>query len=152
MAKIVALCGKLCAGKTTLAQKLRNELPAVILNSDELTLALPFDHDATYPAVKEFLWRKAVEIARAGTNVVLDFGFWSRADRDEITAMAQAAGVSLQWQYVSVTDEEWRRNIASRNEKVLSGEDKSYFADEGLIRKCLELFEEPLPGELNDIP
>ena len=151
MAKIVALCGKLCAGKSTLARKLRDELPAVILNSDELTLALPFDHDATYPAVKEFLWRKAVEIVRAGADVVLDFGFWSRADREEITAMAVAAGISLQWRYVSVTDEEWRRNIASRNEKVLSGEERGYFIDEGLMKKCLGLFEEPLPGELKDI-
>ena len=148
MAKVVALCGKLCAGKSTLARRLRDELPAVVLNSDELTLALPFDHDATYPVVRPYLWNKAVEIVRAGANVVLDFGFWSRADRDEAKAFFAAAGVVLEWRYVSVTDEEWRRNIAARNEKVRSGEENSYFVDEGLAAKCLRLFEEPAPGEL----
>ena len=147
MAKIVALCGKLCAGKSTLARKLRDELNAVILNSDELTLALPFDHDETYPVIKPYLWRKATEIVRAGANVVLDFGFWSRADRDEAKAFFAEAGVELEWRYVSVTDEEWKRNIAARNEKVRSGKENSYFVDEGLAQKCLKLFEEPQADE-----
>ena len=148
MAKIVALCGKLCAGKSTLARKLKDELNAVILNSDELTLALPFNHDDTYPVIKPYLWRKAAEIVRAGANVVLDFGFWSRADRDEAKAYFAQAGIELEWHYVSVTDEEWRRNISSRNEQVLCGETEAYFVNEGLARKCIELFEEPYPGEL----
>ena len=151
MAKIVALCGKICAGKSTLARKLRDELNAVVLNSDELTLALPFDHDETYPVIRPYLWRKAAEIARAGANVVLDFGFWTRADRDEARAFFSEAGIELQWHYVSVTDEEWRRNIAARNEKVRLGEESSYFVDEGLMRKCLDLFEEPQPDELHSI-
>ena len=151
MAKVIALCGKICAGKSTLAQKLRDELNAVILNSDELTLALPFDHDETYPIIRPYLWRKAVEVARAGANVVLDFGFWTRADRDEAKAFFAEAGVGLEWKYVSVTDEEWRRNIAARNEKVRSGEESSYFVDEGLMQKCLKLFEEPKEEELNNI-
>ena len=148
MAKIIALCGKLCAGKSTYAQRLRDELPAVVLNSDELTLALPFNHDETYPVVKDYLFRKAVEIVRAGADVVLDFGFWSRADREHAKAFFAEAGVKLEWRCISVTDAEWPRNIASRNEKVLAGEENSYFVDEGLMKKCLGLFEEPEPGEL----
>ena len=148
MAKVVALCGKLCAGKSTLARKLRDELTAVILNSDELTLALPFDHDATYPVVKPYLMQKAVEIVRAGANVVLDFGFWSRADREDAKAFFAAAGIELEWRYVAVTDEGWRRNLALRNAAVLRGEINAYYVDEGLAQKCLRLFEEPFPGEL----
>lgn len=149
MAKVIALCGKICAGKSTLARRLRDELPAVILNTDELTLAFPFDHDETYPVIKRYVMDKAVQIARAGANVVLDFGFWSRADRNEAKAFFAEAGVELEWRYVSVTDEEWRRNIAARNERVLSGEENSYFVDEGLAEKCLRLFDEPEPTELN---
>lgn len=149
MAKVIALCGKICAGKSTLARKLRDELPAVVLNSDELTLSIPFEHDIVYPIVKDYMMRKAVEIVRSGANVVMDFGFWSRADRDHAKAFFSGAGVELEWRYVSVTDEEWNRNIAARNEKVRSGEETSYFVDEGLAEKCLMLFEEPLPGELN---
>ena len=147
MAKIIALCGKICAGKSTLARKLRDELNAVILNSDELTLALPFDHDETSPVIRPYLRRKAVEIARAGANVILDCGFWTRADRDEVRAFFAEAGFELEWKYISVTDEEWQRNIAARNEKVLHGEENSYFVDEGLAQKCLKLFEEPQADE-----
>lgn len=149
MAKVIALCGKICAGKSTLARKLRDELPAVVLNSDELTLSIPFEHDIVYPIVKDYMMRKAVEIVRAGANVVIDFGFWSRADRDHAKTFFSGAGMELEWRYVSVTDEEWNRNIAARNEKVRSGEETSYFVDEGLAEKCLRLFEEPAPGELN---
>ena len=149
MAGVIALCGMICAGKSTLARKLGEELPAVILNSDELTLAIPFEHNVVYPIVRDYLMCKAVEIVRAGANVVMDFGFWSRADRDHAKAFFAGAGVSLEWRYVSVTDGEWNRNIASRNEKVRKGEENSYFVDEGLAQKCLSLFEEPLPGELN---
>lgn len=148
MAKVVALCGKICAGKTTLARQLRDELPAAVLNSDELTLAIPFEHDVLYPIIKEYLLNKAVEIVRAGANVVLDFGFWSRADREDAKAFFANAKVELEWRYVSVTDEEWQRNIASRNKQVQLGETNAYYVDEGLARKCLDLFEEPLPGEL----
>lgn len=148
MAKVIALCGKICAGKSTHARKLRDELPAVVLNTDELTLAIPFEHDVVYPIVRDYLMRKAVEIVRAGADVVMDFGFWLRADRDHAKTFFAEAGVELEWRYVSVTDEEWKRNIAVRNQKVLSGEENSYFVDEGLAGKCLRLFEEPAPGEL----
>ena len=148
MAKVIALCGKICAGKTTIANRLREELSAVVLNSDELTLAIPFEHDVLYPIIKDYLLRKAAEIVRAGANVVLDFGFWSRADRREAKAFFAQACVPLEWRYISVSDEEWRRNIAARNEQVRSGKADAYFVDEGLARKCLELFEEPAPGEL----
>jgi len=149
MAKIVALCGKICAGKSTLARQLRDELNAVILNSDELTLAIPFEHDVLYPIIKVYLMDKAVQIVRAGANVVLDFGFWTRADRDAAKAFFAKTNTPLEWRYVSVTEEEWRRNIASRNEQVRRGESSAYFVDDGLAQKCLDLFEEPAPGELD---
>lgn len=149
MAKIIALCGKICSGKSTCARKLSIELTAVILNSDELTLAIPFEHNVVYPIIRDYLFRKAVEIVRAGANVVLDFGFWSRADREHVKSLCSEAGVALEWKYISVTDEEWKRNIAARNEQVRRGETTAYFVDEGLAEKCIRLFEEPAPGELD---
>ena len=148
MAKVIALCGKICSGKSTLARQLRDELPAVILNSDELTLAIPFEHDVLYPIIRDYLMLKAVQIVRAGANVVLDFGFWSRADRSTAKEFFKQADIELEWRYIAVTDDDWHRNISSRNEQVLCGEAEAYFVDEGLARKCLELFEEPEPGEL----
>ena len=40
MPEVILLCGKICSGKTTYAQRLRTEKNAVILSCDELMLTL----------------------------------------------------------------------------------------------------------------
>lgn len=149
MAEVIALCGKICSGKSHYAQRLREQMPAVILSCDELTLMLPSEHDVLLPKVHRYLMDKAVEIVRAGASVILDFGFWGRADRDEAKAFFAEKGISLKWRYIPVSDADWRRNIEARNAAVLRGEDHSYYVDEGLAQKCTRLFEAPLPGELD---
>ena len=41
MAKIIAICGKICSGKTYYAQSLKDKENAVILSCDELTWEEP---------------------------------------------------------------------------------------------------------------
>lgn len=152
MAKAIALIGKICSGKTHYARRLQSELPAVILSCDEVMLGLFGNdlgerHDAVSRDVRAYLLRKAVEIVRAGANVVLDFGFWQCAYRAEISGFFTEAGVPLEWRWLDVSDDLWRRNIAARNELVRRGEDASYYVDEGLLAKCVRLFEPPSPDE-----
>lgn len=153
MAKLIALCGKICSGKTTYARELCRQLPAVSLSPDELTLGL-FDgnlgdkHDEVSARINEYLYRKAVEIVRAGSNVVLDSGFWQRANRDAARKYFADAGVTMEWHYLEISDEVWRRNIAARNQAVVRGEVSAYYVDEGLAEKCLRLFEPPAPEEM----
>ena len=45
MPKVLIMCGKICSGKSTYAEKLKFENKAVILSVDELTLAL-FENQA----------------------------------------------------------------------------------------------------------
>jgi predicted kinase len=40
MNKVILICGKMCAGKSTYAKKIANDINAVILSVDEITLAL----------------------------------------------------------------------------------------------------------------
>ena len=40
MAKVILICGKICSGKSTYAEKLRMENKAVLLSIDEIMLAL----------------------------------------------------------------------------------------------------------------
>lgn len=44
MAKIIAICGKICCGKTYYANQIKEKEKAVILSCDELTKDL-FDND-----------------------------------------------------------------------------------------------------------
>ena len=154
MAKVIALCGKICSGKSTLARQLRDEFPAVVLSPDELTLGL-FDgnlggqHDAMGARIHVYLLNKAAEIVHAGANVVLDSGFWKRADREHTARFFADRGIVLEWRFLDVDDETWRRNIAARNESVLQGKESAYFVDEGLLQKCLSLFEAPSNDEFH---
>ena len=85
-------------GKTTLALQLARELPALRLSADDLQLALfgddmahP-DHNARHDAIEAALWPIAVQALQAGADVILDFGFWSRTERDDLRARAAALG------------------------------------------------------------
>lgn len=157
MAKVVALCGMICSGKSTYARQLRDELPAVVLSCDELTLGL-FDgnlgdrHDEMLDRIYAYLLNKAAEIVRAGANVVLDFGFWRRTFREDTRRFFREVNIPAEWHYLEVDDFTWRRNIAFRNNAVLQGTDTSYFVDEGLAEKCLLLFEAPEDGEMDVLP
>jgi predicted kinase len=86
------------SGKTTLALALARDLPALRLSADDLQLAIfgddmahP-DHNARHDAIEAALWPLALGALRAGADVILDFGFWSRAERLHLRDLAAAAG------------------------------------------------------------
>lgn len=77
MAKVIAICGKICAGKSYYANKLKEKENAVILSCDEVT-SLLFDndlgesHDKMVARIMTYLLHKAVDITKTGSNVILD--------------------------------------------------------------------------------
>jgi predicted kinase len=110
-------CGLPGAGKTALARQLAADRGAVRLTKDEWLWALgssPWDEPAREKVERE-LWRLAQEILRLGVSVVLDFGLWARAERDELRAAARGLGVGVELHFLDIgTDELWRR-IEARN-------------------------------------
>lgn len=156
MAKVIMLCGRLCSGKSTYAARLRDELGAVILSVDELMIALlgretGDKHDEYVRRAKGYLHAKAAEIALAGTDVVLDEGFWSRSERDEARKYFAAQGVECELRYLRISDEEWSRRVDKRNAEVAAGRSDAYFVDDGLRAKFISLFEEPAEGEADAV-
>lgn len=154
MAKVFLICGKICSGKTTYSQKLCREQPAVLLSCDELMCSL-FDeqlgekHDETVTKVKEYLLGKSLEIIRAGSSAVLDWGFWTRAEREFTKAFYRQNQVCLETHYVDAADEVWRKQVEKRNADCLAGFDGAYYIDEALARKADYLFEAPEPEEID---
>ncbi len=157
MARIIALCGKICSGKTFYANSIKDKENAVILSCDELTKDL-FDnnlgdkHDETAAKIQGYLKRKAAEIVKAGSSVILDWGFWSRSDRISLTEYYRSRGITCEWHYIKTDDETWNGYITRRNERVLSGEGGSdYYLDEGLMKKLMSKWEEPAEEETDII-
>lgn len=116
-ARLILTCGLPGAGKTALARQLAADRSAVRLTKDEWLWALgstPWD-EPTREKVEHELWRLAKEILSLGLSVVLDFGLWARAERDEMRFVARGLRVGVELHYLDVaTDELWRR-IEARN-------------------------------------
>ena len=155
MSKVFLICGKICSGKTWYAERLRENCPAVILSTDEVTYDLTDNrqgegYDAFAKRVNAYLKKKAVQIVQAGANVILDWGFWTKADRQEISGYLRSRGIAYEWHYMDISDEQWEKNIESRNNRIKNGASGSdFYVDEGLRNKVLSRFEVPERDEID---
>jgi predicted kinase len=121
MATAHLIHGYLGAGKTTLARKLENDLPAIRFTHDEWMARLygddpPADEfQALYRRVSEridSLWPRCLEL---GVDVVLDLNFWSRRQRDETRATALTLGANTRLYRLTCSEDEARSRVEKRN-------------------------------------
>ncbi len=148
MATLHLICGLIASGKTTYAQRLMAKNPALLLSVDEITLALdgilpPDRHDTATCRIKPLLLAKAYEALTAGLDVIFDWGFWQKEERSAMEAELRRRGTDHLWHYIDIPQERLAAQIAKRNEAVLRGECSAYFVDEGLMEKCISLFDAP---------
>lgn len=149
MAKIMLLCGRVASGKSRLAEALRVQESAVVLSCDELMLTLRAegDFDALAGRAKDYLCTLAERLVRQGVSVILDFGFWGRAERCAVSQ--RFAGLPVEWHYLDISPSAWQRNIAARNRAVAEGRQDVYPIDAGLLDKLENAFEPPSPDEIH---
>jgi predicted kinase len=140
-------CGLPGSGKTTLARRLAEERSALRLTQDDWLFALgatPWQDDVRDRVDLE-LWRLAQEVLGLGLSVVLDFGLWARAERDEMRTAARRIGVGVELHYLDVpVDELWRR-IDARNADPPWDEHPISRAH---LDSWLAVFQAPEPDEL----
>lgn len=155
MTKVIAIIGKICSGKSYYANQIKDREKAVVLSCDELTSIL-FDnnlgdkHDEMSKRIWEYLLKKSTDIIKTGTNVILDWGFWSKKDREYISQYFHSLNICCEWHYVDIDDKSWQRNIDERNQRILSGNGgNDYYLDEGLMKKLLSFWEEPSQDEVS---
>src|SRR5262249_23897388 len=105
------------SGKTTLARQLAADRPAVRLTQDEWLWALgttPWD-EPMREKLDRALWRLTQEILRLGLSVVLDFGLWARAERDEMRLVARGLAVGVELHHLEAAPDDLWRRIEARN-------------------------------------
>lgn len=154
MAKVILICGKICSGKTFYCKNLQQRYNAVLLSCDEIESqifhhSLGENHDIVAVDIQKYLHKKAIDIISVGSNVVLDWGFWTKAERESVTRYYKLNNIAYEWHYVDVSDATWEGNIASRNESVISGKSDDYYVDDGLLNKIKSLFEIPSKDEID---
>lgn len=121
MATLHLMVGLPCSGKTTLARPLERKYSALRLTPDEWQVRL-FGQDATDPEhdtrhslIEALQWEVAERALVLGIDVILDFGFWTREEREDFRSRARRLGASSEVHFVDVPSDELLRRLASRN-------------------------------------
>ena len=147
--KIILLIGKICVGKSTYAQT----LPGMLISCDQLMQTMfpggcGEHHDMLAGRARKYLLHLARQCADAGVTPVVDFGFWTPALRRE--AIDALTGYELDWRWLDVPEDEWKRRIEKRNAAIQAGtaDPSDYYVDDGLLEKVNRLFIPPTPEEL----
>ena len=154
MAKVFLICGKICSGKSTYSEKLRKEHGAVLLSVDEITLNLfgqhcGDEHDNYVERTEKYLFEKSLEILEVGVNVILDWGFWTKEERDFAKQFYKSHNIEYEFHYIDISDEVWNQRLAKRNAEVLKNETSAYYIDENIAKKFSNIFCKPEAEEID---
>ncbi|MFT3889435.1 MAG: ATP-binding protein [Arachnia sp.] len=141
------------SGKTTAARRLEAEHSALRLTVDEWHIRLfgsDVDddsdqaawllHDRRHAAIEALLQETATRVLALGVDVILDFGFWARSERDELRALARELGVGFQIHYSGASDEVMLSRIRARNAQRPVG---AFHVPEAKLKEWTEQFEPP---------
>ena len=156
MSKVILICGKICCGKTTYAQKLCKENNAVLLSIDEIMLALfgqhcGDKHDEYVERTDKYLLNKSLELIKKDINIVLDWGFWTKTERESVKVFYKSRNIECELHYIDISDEVWKSRLHKRNNAVLANETSAYYVDDNLAAKFASIFEVPGEDEIDKI-
>jgi predicted kinase len=150
MATIILVCGLPGSGKTTLATQLARDRPALRLGEDDWMVQLfasPDGHgEHQREAIKQVQWEIATQVARLGVDVVLDWGFWSRRERDDYRARAAALGIPTELRFLDVPRDELIRRLSARN---ADRPPATFAVSEAYLHRWWDAFERPGADELD---
>ena len=147
------MVGLPCAGKTTAANQIKDQYQALVLTPDIWQLALFGDdfgqpvHDERHDVIEGLLWQIAEQALKLGTSVILDFGFWSKAERDSFRQRARALGVGFRIHFMDTPLTEIKQRLQERNQA--NGKDTFRIAYTDILGWA-EHFQPPSDDELAD--
>jgi predicted kinase len=151
LATLHLMVGLPFSGKTTLAKKLERECSALRLTIDEWHVPLfgqdaeEREHDTRHTLIEAMLWTIASRALELGVNVILDFGFWAREEREEYRSRAKQLGASSEIHFLDVPEDELLRRLEVRNSQPSQ---ETFYISAGMMKPWMEFFQKPAPEEL----
>lgn len=146
MSRVIFMCGPAGSGKSTYAMGLESE-GMVRLSFDVeswrrgiTTMPLP---PAIRAEIEADLRARLLRLVGEGTDVVVDFAFWSRRMRDDYRALLRPTGVLPETVYLA-TD---RETILSRLRSRRGDHADDFTLTEALAAQYFDQFEPPTPDE-----
>lgn len=116
------LCGKIGAGKSTLAARLAAQPKTLLLSEDSWLAALypgeivdVTDYGRCASRLRNAMGGHVAALVAAGLSVVLDFPANTRRSREWLRAVAEAAGCPQRLHYLDVPDAVCKERLRARN-------------------------------------
>src|SRR3954454_6916418 len=116
--RLVLICGLPASGKSTLARQLAPKIPAVRLDKDGWVTQLGADvwDEEFRVRLEQQLWVLSQDLLAQGQSVILEWGHWARAERDEERLGARALGVGVELHHLDAPLEELIERAQRRTE------------------------------------
>ena len=141
--RLIIICGLPGSGKTTVARSLEGKLDAVRLCPDEWMDALDinlYDEDSR-GRIEALQWSIGQRLLELGLVVIIEWGTWSRSERDALRKRARALGAAVELRHVSAPRDVLLERIQhrAREEPPIPAE---------AIHRWFEMFQTPTEDEL----
>ena len=149
MSNVIMMCGVCGSGKTTYAkQKEKNRY--VRLSIDEELWKTYGRKGIDYPdsryeelseKVEAMLCERLIRFMKDGKNVVIDFSFWSKENRDFYREIIAKAGGTAELVYMKASKETLQKRLKKRN--TLLNANSPFIITNEILEHHYNNFEEP---------
>lgn len=144
--RVIFMCGPAGSGKTTVARRYEREGMTRLSFDQEAwargiaTMPMPPE---VHRDIERVLRERLAELVRTGTDVVLDFSFWSRDMRESYREFLRPLGVVPETVYLATDRETALRRVRERSTR--DGDD--FRVSEELAALYFDHFEVPTEAE-----
>ncbi len=141
--RLVIVCGLPGCGKTSHAKQVEQNLPAIRLCADEWMDALGISlwDSKARQRVEDLQWSLARKILSLDRSVVIEWGTWTRSERDALRTEARALGAGVELHLLDAPVEVLYDRICRRKMETPA----ITFED---VQKWAQLFERPSEEEM----
>ena len=103
------------------------------------------EHDKRHGLIEDRLWQIAARALSLGINIILDFGFWAKEERDDYRARAKKLGARSEVIFMDAGEEELMKRVRVRNENLSN---TIAYIPEELMISWIRFFQRPDADEL----
>lgn len=141
--KLILVCGLPGTGKTTHAKQLELELGAIRLSADDWMEALSVNlhEEEMRGRIEALQWKLGKQLLAAGLTVIIEWGTWGRAERDQLREEARHMGASVDLHYLFAPAETVFERIQRR------GREEPPIERSAIVR-WFEVFQAPTAEEM----
>ena len=153
MPTLYMLCGLPGSGKTVRAMELEAAGKGILLNADSWVHQLyPGDAEAAARDDRKFLvhqvqWELVEKLLTDGVSVILDWGVWSREERNQYRQRAGELGATVRIIYLDEPIEILHERLAARNRNLPAG---TFSISAAELDEWAAIFEAPTSDELTE--